>query len=298
MASDSKNDEGILNLVGEGRKKMYRICKVLNHNGVIALDMNDSKEYVLLGKGVGFGKKVGERFEQPADCTVYSLQETTSRGEPSELIKSIQPEYFQIANQILNEAERQFGKIDRSILFPMADHIAFAVQRLQKGEQISNPLTEDIKTLFHSEFKVASRIRPILREEKGIEIDDDEVGYVALHIHSALEKESVSVSMQMAQAVRDCVSLIEDQRGIRINVMSLSYNRLMNHVKYMVARVLKGESLKVNMNDYVQHNFPESYELATTVCDHLSHALHKQLEELEVGYLAMHIERVSQDDEN
>lgn len=298
VASDSKNDEGILNLVGEGRKKMYRICKVLNHNGVIALDMNDSKEYVLLGKGVGFGKKVGERFEQPADCTVYSLQETSSRGDASELIKTIQPEYFQMANQILNEAERQFGKIDRSILFPMADHIAFAVQRLQKGEQISNPLTEDIKTLFHSEFKVASRIRPILREEKGIEIDDDEVGYVALHIHSALEKESVSVSMQMAQAVRDCVSLIEDQRGIRINVMSLSYNRLMNHVKYMVARVLKGESLKVNMNDYVQHNFPESYELATTVCDHLSHALHKQLEELEVGYLAMHIERVSQDDEN
>lgn len=53
---------------------MYRICKVLNHNGVIALDMNDSKEYVLLGKGVGFGKKPGERFEQPVDCTVYSCR--------------------------------------------------------------------------------------------------------------------------------------------------------------------------------------------------------------------------------
>ena len=39
------------------------------------------------------------------------------------------------------------------------------------------------------------------------------------------------------------------------------------------------------MNDYVQHNFPESFELATTVCDHLSHALHKPLEELEIGYL-------------
>ena len=90
---------------------MYRICKVLNHNGVIALDMNDSKEYVLLGKGVGFGKKPGERFEQPADCTVYSLQETSSRGDAAELIKSIQPEYFQMANRILNEAERHFGKI-------------------------------------------------------------------------------------------------------------------------------------------------------------------------------------------
>ena len=120
---------------------------------------------------------------------------------------------------------------------------------------------------------------------------------MALHIHSALEKESVSVSMQMARAVRDCVSVIEEQRGIRINVMSLSYNRLMNHVKYMVARVLKGESLKVNMNEYVQHNFPDAFELATTVCDHLSHALHKPLEELEIGYLAMHIERVSMADE-
>ena len=171
---------------------MYRICKVLNHNGVIAIDMNNSKEYVLLGKGVGFGKKPGERFEQPVDCTVYSLQETSSRGDAADLIKTIQPEYFQMANRILNEAERHFGKIDRSILFPMADHIAFAVQRLQKGEQISNPLTEDIKTLFHAEFKVASLIRPILKEEKQIDIDDDEIGYVALHIHSALEKESVS----------------------------------------------------------------------------------------------------------
>ena len=42
---------------------MYRICRVLNHNGVIAFDMQDSKEYVLLGKGVGFGNKVGERMD-------------------------------------------------------------------------------------------------------------------------------------------------------------------------------------------------------------------------------------------
>ena len=67
---------------------MYRICKVLNHNGVIALDMKDNKEYVLLGKGVGFGKKVGERMEQPEECTVYSLQETSSRGAASELASS------------------------------------------------------------------------------------------------------------------------------------------------------------------------------------------------------------------
>ena len=279
-----------------GGIQVYRVCKVLNHNGVIALDMQDQKEYVLLGKGIGFGKKPSERFEKPKDCTVYSLQETSSRGKASDLVKSVAPEYLTIANQILNEAEKQFGKVDRRILFPMADHIDFAVERMKRGEQISNPLTEDIKTLFYAEFKIASMLRELLKKEYDIDVMDDEIGYVALHIHSALEEESVAVSMQMAGAVRECVSLIEEQRGMHINILSLSYNRLMNHVKYMVARVLKGESLKVNMNDYVQHNFPESYALAETVCDHLSAALRMQLEELEIGYLAMHIERVSMED--
>ena len=54
---------------------MYRISKVLNHNGVIVIDLNDQKEYVLLGKGAGFGRKVGEWMEKPEACTVYSLQE-------------------------------------------------------------------------------------------------------------------------------------------------------------------------------------------------------------------------------
>lgn len=36
---------------------MYRVSKVLNNNGVIAIDMDENKEYVILGKGVGFGKK-------------------------------------------------------------------------------------------------------------------------------------------------------------------------------------------------------------------------------------------------
>lgn len=279
--------------MGKGVRAVYRICKVLNHNGVIAFDMQDSNEYVLLGKGVGFGRKVGERLEKPEDCIVYSLQATSTRGSASELARSIEPEYLEMANRILNLAEKQFGTIDRSILFPMADHIAFAVKRMQKGEQISNPLTPDIQTLFNGEFKVALTLKEYLKKEKGIDVPDDEIGYVALHIHSALEKESVAVSMQMASAVRECVSLIEEQRKIHIDVTSLSYNRLMNHVKFMVARALNKESLKVNMNEYVEHNFPRSYELARIVCDHLSQALRVQLEEIEVGYLALHIERVS-----
>ena len=141
-----------------------------------------------------------------------------------------------------------FGdSIDRGILFPLADHISFAVARIRRNEQISNPLTEDIKVLFYSEFKVAETLKTILRERLQIEIDDHEVGYVALHIHSAIGDEKVSVAMQTAKAVRECIDMIEKATGKPIDVLSLSYNRLMNHMKYMVARASTGEKLNLNI---------------------------------------------------
>ena len=87
-----------------------------------------------------------------------------------------------------------------------------------------------------------------------IEIDEHEVGYVALHIHSALGDEKVSVAMQTARTVRECIAMIEMATGRKIDVISLSYNRMMNHIKYMVARVSTGETLKLDMNEYIEKN--------------------------------------------
>lgn len=281
-----------------GNIYMYRVSKVLNNNGVIAIEMEENQEYVLLGKGIGFGKKVSQRFEAPSDCTRYSLKDDTERGSAASLAKSVDPVFLEIANEVLREAECTFGKIDKRILFPLADHISFAVARMKNGEQISNPLTGDIHALFYKEFQVASVLKKILSDRMQVEIGDDEIGYVALHVHSAIEDEKVSVAMQMARTVRECVSIIEAETGKKIDVMTLDYNRLMNHVKYMAARLLRGEELKININDYIEIKFPKAFAIATTVCDHLGENIGVQPGEREIGYLAMHIERVYNAGEN
>lgn len=275
---------------------MYRVSKVLNNNGVIAIDMDENKEYVILGKGVGFGKKVSQRFDKPEGCTTYRLEQETERGSAKELVKGIEPEYLEIADAILTESQKVFGdSIDRGILFPLADHISFAVARIRRNEQISNPLTEDIKVLFYSEFKVAETLKTILRERLQIEIDDHEVGYVALHIHSAIGDEKVSVAMQTARAVRECIDMIEKATGKPIDVLSLSYNRLMNHMKYMVARASTGEKLNLDMNEYMLDQYPQAYKVATDICKNLEGCIGHNLDETETGYLAMHIRRVYKD---
>lgn len=276
--------------------EMYRVSKVLNNNGVIAIDMDENKEYVILGKGVGFGKKVSQRFDKPEGCTTYRLEQETERGSAKELVKGIEPEYLEIADAILTESQKVFGdSIDRGILFPLADHISFAVARIRRNEQISNPLTEDIKVLFYSEFKVAETLKTILRERLQIEIDDHEVGYVALHIHSAIGDEKVSVAMQTARAVRECIDMIENATGKPIDVLSLSYNRLMNHMKYMVARASTGEKLNLDMNEYMLYQYPQAYKVATDICKNLEGCIGHNLDETETGYLAMHIQRVYKD---
>lgn len=59
---------------------MYRIEKVLNHNTVMAIHQDDHKEVLIMGKGVGFGRKVAERIEVRPEDRLYSLQKYKERG--------------------------------------------------------------------------------------------------------------------------------------------------------------------------------------------------------------------------
>ena len=112
---------------------MYRITKVLNHNAVLAQNLDDRQENLVVGKGAGFGRKPGERVDFSGEVTVYQLSQKCDRGNPRELVKRIDPIYLSIANSIILDARKAFGQVDTSILVPMADHIAFAAQRISKN---------------------------------------------------------------------------------------------------------------------------------------------------------------------
>jgi len=275
---------------------MFRVIKSLNHNGVLAIDNDTQKQYILLGKGIGFGKKVNERMEAPENTHIYLLQQETDRGSTKEIINNIEPEILEVASSIIMEAEKKFNKVDENILCPLADHIAFAVKRIKNNEHISNPLTADIRALFSEEYAVACKGKDIIKEVLGIEINEDEIGYIALHIHSSLGDEKISQAMETAMLVRNCITSIEQNIGKTIDIESLSYNRLMSHIKYMAARTLKGETIKLDMNDYIKERFQKSFEIAEDICRKLGSELNKEIKEVEIGYLAMHIERVFSDE--
>ncbi len=127
---------------------MYCILKILNNNALLAKEKDSGNERILLGKGIGFGKKVSQRIEAEEGVTVYSLRAVSEKGTARELLKELDPKFLEIADAVLKAAEAEFGEIDRAVLFPLADHLAFDARRLKKGEKIINLLTPDIQDLF------------------------------------------------------------------------------------------------------------------------------------------------------
>ncbi len=276
---------------------MYRVTKPLNHNAVLAFNADEAREYLVVGRGVGFGRKPGERvasFGDRDDLRLYRLSRAGAdgRGPTRELLEHIDPRVFDAAEGIYEDAREAFGTVDPAMLLPLADHLAFAVARARDGRAVSNPLTDDIRALFPREFDIARRRVEALEAELGVTLGEDEVGLAALHVHSALDAVHVSQAMQIAQITRACVDAVERVTGSTIDVSSFDYNRLMTHVKYMAARILRGECLTIDVNDAIRTGAPESYRVAETVCAEVERSFGKSVSELEVGYLAMHIARV------
>ena len=185
------------------------------------------------------------------------------------------------------------GPIRHDILIAMADHIALAVSRAKEGCELPNPFSQDIRALFSQEYEAALKGRELIRQELGVEISEDEVSYITLHIHGGLSDENVSQSLELARLVQDGIRQVEEGMGMNLPAASLGYNRLMSHLRYMIARTRKKEQTNLNMGDYARENFPRAYEVAAQVCEDIGRKLKCPVAQEEIGFLAIHIQRAA-----
>ena len=269
---------------------MYRIMKVLNNNGILVLDDQSGQEQILIGNGAGFGHRIGERLAVLPEGKHYEL--VKQKASALTRVNEIEPVYIEAAGRMIEEAEKTLGTLQHDILIPMADHIAMAVSRIREHLEIPNPFLQDIKVLFEDEYTAAQKGAGILKELTGLDFSEDEIGYITLHLHAGLAKENVAQSLETARLANRCLGLIEEYMNKKLTADSLGYNRLVSHIRYMLARVRKGESANLDLEDYARHSFPREYEAAAKVCQILEQEMKLHFPQEETGFLAIHIRRV------
>lgn len=114
------------------------IQKVLNSSVVLVQD-DSGEESILLGKGIGYGRKAGEPIErQPSDRVFLPL--SNPDAQPMlELFSSIPASYLELTQDIVDDAEQSLGvKLSAHIYLLLTDHLHFAVERQQKGLVVTN----------------------------------------------------------------------------------------------------------------------------------------------------------------
>lgn len=270
---------------------MYQIEKVLNNNSVLARD-ND-QEVIFLGRGIGFGKKVNDIFEPDSNVKKY-LMETKERETrlPQEIIGNVDPIYIEISSDIIKYTQEEFDSVDTKILLPLADHIDFAIKRMKENVNMSNPFTKDIELLFPQEYAIALKGKDLIKAAIGYEITDDEVGYITLHVHSAISSNHVAESIQAMEIIHESIDKLRQDLRIEIDRNSISYIRLMNHIKYLLLRLNTREKLQMDISDFTKETFPFAYDQAKEICARLAKVMNKDIPQSEIGYLALHLERI------
>ncbi|MGM9941481.1 MAG: PRD domain-containing protein [Bulleidia sp.] len=274
---------------------MYKVRKVLNNNAVLVINTDTMREVIFIGTGIGFGKKTNMILQVDEERVSRYVQQKgvdiTSQVADKDAV------YLEITDQIISQAKNSFDHFDTGILLTLADHIAFAINRIRSGMVISNPFRNDIRLMFPEEYAIAERSRDIIREKTGIEINEDEVSYITLHLHSARSDIRIDQTLLLATLIRESIQEIQSSLGIRINEQSLSYSRLLTHLKYLLLRCNMKEKLRIDMDAFTRKNFPVSYEAAGKIVRKLENHMHLRIDDMEVGYLAIHIERICSDTE-
>ena len=270
---------------------LEKIVKILNHNAVIVHEQDTNSTLLILNTGVGFGKKINEYIEIDGIETVYHIQPMSSKGKTDVLLQNLDPIYIEISSDIMMKAKETFEDIDENKLLPLADHIAFAINRMQNKMKITNPFSNEIRLLYPEEWKIAAKSREIIFNKLGHLINDDEIGFITLHLHSTQEMSNDDAFI-MAIIVNESIREIEKEYDIEIDLNSLSYSRLMIHMKYLIARLHEDEVITLDMEDYTKESIPDSYALAVRIIKRIEDSLNREVPVIETGYLAMHIDRI------
>ena len=254
-----------------------KIEKVLNNNVVVALDENGA-ETVLMGRGLGFGRRAGD--EAPPDKVEkrFTLHSDQLFDRFQQLITSIPLPHFLMSERIINHAKIALGKeLSDSIYVTLPDHISAAVNR------------------YKDEFRVGLKANEIVKEETGVEFTDDEAAFIALHFVNAQLGGEIRDIYDMTYLMKAVFGIVYDEYGFRPDHESLNYYRFVTHLKFYARRIVSGEKYgdeDADLLEVVRFKYPRAYACADRIRAYVQTEKGFHSGQNELLYLTIHIARV------
>jgi transcriptional antiterminator len=111
----------------------YTIKKVLSNN-VVLVEKN-YQNFILVGKGIGFGKKKGYVIENPEKIEEKFISlKGLKEDEFENFLETVDPKIIEVSKNIIEMVEKELGeKLNPNTHVGFIDHVNFAIKRLKEG---------------------------------------------------------------------------------------------------------------------------------------------------------------------
>lgn len=273
---------------------MITIKKSLN-NSMLLVD-NDQREMILFGKGIGFGAKPGTSIDLAQVEKVFlPLSDLKSRHFLS-LTDTIPAAFFDISHDILTLARSQCGdRLNSVLLFTLAEHLHFAVERSRSGQLIHNKLSWEVKRYYPQEYGVGLLARAQVNDKFDVELPEDEAVNIAFHLINASSLDDDSSAHQQVELVNRIAEIVRYKLGKAIDTQSVNYMRFITHLRYFAERVLAGKIALSETEDFYQElmrHRPDAMTVAWVIRDYVQDKYQLTLPKDELTWLSIHISRL------
>ncbi|BAM47859.1 BglG family transcription antiterminator LicT [Amphibacillus xylanus] len=275
-----------------------KVKKVINNNIVQSID-SANNEVIVMGKGIGFQKKVNDPIDLDAVEKIYTSNKSISTNKLTELLANVELEHIQIANEIISFAKASLGKkLSDNIYITLTDHIDNAIQRYKTDLPIRNALLWEIKRFYNHEFLIGKEALSIIRNKLNIDLPEDEAGFIALHIVNAqLDNSKISQVSEMTQIIQNILNIVKYHYKMDLDEYSLNYERFITHLKFFIHRLFSGVELEKNKDEgflfMLKERYKEEYTCALKIRDYIIKEFDRDLKEDEMIYLTIHIRRIT-----
>lgn len=271
----------------------YQILRVFNNNAVLVKNLSNNREAVLVGKGIGFGKKQGQLQCIPSESIEKSFvtYDAKLKREYIELVEQLEESVLSMCAEVILMARKKLGELNNRVHIVLADHIGFALERIKAGMEIHNPFLDEIKMLYPEEFKVGLLAQAIIERATGIKIVEDEVGFIALHLNAARQKKDVKESIRNTRIIKELISIIEAELNCHFE-KDLTYNRLIHHLRGTIERIMMGQTVSNPLLEALKKELKISYIIAQKLKDKIEDEFKLKVPDDELGFMAIHIDRL------
>lgn len=221
--------------------RTWTVKRVFNNNAAMVSDSGG--DLVVIGRGICFGKKVGDPIPQSKAERVFAPTSPEQYSRLETLLSSIDSSYITLAGEIVDALTvKSSVDLDDRLILSLADHISLSLEREANGEVLPNPMLIDIEATYPEAYSLAGTAACVIRKRTGITVSDEERGFIALHIANASSGQTAERVMESLRLVRGITRVIRDTSGRKLDTSSFAYRRFIRHLRLLSLRILNRSS--------------------------------------------------------